>query len=135
VSDASKGSVGKEPTGTADKPGRRAAATNGGGKVKAGANALRNKLASVVWLLAVVCALFLAIGALLIALKANEQNSIVQFVISGAEYLDGPFSLDEGIFTFAATEEGRVKSALTNWGIAAVVFLVIGKILDRVIRP
>ncbi|HEX5769642.1 MAG TPA: hypothetical protein VFY11_01670 [Nocardioidaceae bacterium] len=135
MTDASKGTDGKEPTGTAEKPGRRAAANNGGGKVKAGADALRSKLATVVWLVAVVCALFLAIGALLIALKANEENSIVQFILSGAELLDGPFSLDEGIFTFPDTEEGRVKSALTNWGIAAVVYLVIGKILDRVIRP
>lgn len=134
MTDASKGTDGKEPTGTAEKPGRRAAA-NGGGKVKAGADALRSKLATVVWLVAVVCALFLAIGALLIALKANEENSIVQFILSGAELLDGPFSLDEGIFTFPDTEEGRVKSALTNWGIAAVVYLVIGKILDRIIRP
>ena len=134
MTDASKGTDGKEPTGTAEKPGRRAA-DNGGGKVKAGADALRSKLATVVWLVAVVCALVLAIGALLIALKANEENSIVQFILSGAELLDGPFSLDEGIFTFPDTEEGRVKSALTNWGIAAVVYLVIGKILDRIIRP
>jgi uncharacterized phage infection (PIP) family protein YhgE len=77
----------------------------------------------------------LAVGALLIALKANEDNSVVAFVISGAELLDGPFSLDSGIFTFADDADGRVKSALTNWGIAAVVYLVIGKILDRIIRP
>lgn len=136
MTDASKGTDGREPTGTAEKPGRRAAANGGGtGKVRAGADAVRSKIASVVWLAAVVCALFLAVGALLIALKANEENSIVQFILSGAELLDGPFSLDEGIFTFPDNEDGRVKSALTNWGIAAVVYLVIGKILDRVIRP
>ncbi|HEU4513525.1 MAG TPA: hypothetical protein VFR87_10515 [Nocardioidaceae bacterium] len=136
MTDASKGTDGRESTGTAEKPGRRAAANGGGkGKVRAGADAVRSKIASVVWLAAVVCALFLAVGALLIALKANEENSIVQFILDGAELLDGPFSLDEGIFTFADTEDGRVKSALTNWGIAAVVYLVIGKILDRIIRP
>jgi hypothetical protein len=124
----------KEPAGTSDEPGRRAAAGTGS-KVKAGTNAVRSRLAGVVWLLAVLCALFLAIGALLIALKANEDNSIVQFVLSGAQALDGPFSLDRGIFTFPDTEDGRVKSALTNWGIAAVVYLVVGKVLDRIIRP
>ncbi len=129
-----KGTDGKEPTGTAERPGRRAAA-NGGGRVRAGADAVRSKIASVVWLAAVVCALFLAVGALLIALKANEENSIVRFILSGADLLDGPFSLDEGIFTFNDNAEGQVKSALTNWGIAAVVYLVIGKILDRIIRP
>ena len=104
-------------------------------KVKAGAAAVRSRIATVVWLVAVVCALFLAVGALLIALKANADNSIVSFVLSGAEALDGPFSLEDGIFTFADNEDGRVKSALVNWGIAAVVYLVVGKILDRVIRP
>ncbi len=123
-----------EPAGTADRPGRRAQAGTAG-KARTRLDAVRTRLATVVWLVAVVCALFLAIGALLIALKANERNSIVDFVISGAETLDGPFSLEDGIFTFAADQDGRVKSALTNWGIAAVVYLLIGKILDRIIRP
>ncbi|HSE08545.1 MAG TPA: hypothetical protein VLB29_07750 [Nocardioidaceae bacterium] len=117
--------------------GRRArrAAGEGPSKLKSGANAVRSKIATVVWLAAVVCALFLAVGALLIALKANEDNSVVAFIISGAETLDGPFSIEDGIFTFPDDQDGRVKSALTNWGIAAVVYLVIGKILDRIIRP
>ncbi len=40
-----------------------------GKKVVAGANAVRSRIASLVWLVAVVCALFLAVGALLIALR------------------------------------------------------------------
>ena len=120
---------------TAERAGRSDRRASGGAKAKAGVNTVRTKLASVVWLVAVVCALFLAVGALLIALKANESNSIVSFILDGAERLDGPFSLEDGIFTFAGAEDARVKSALTNWGIAAVVYLVIGKILDRVIRP
>lgn len=134
MTDASKGTEGTEPAGTADRVGRRASA-GPGGKVRAGADALRSRLATVVWLLAVVGALVLAVGALLIALNANEKNSVVQLVISGAGLLDGPFSLDEGIFTFGNGEDGRVRSALTNWGIAAVVYLLVGKVLDRVIRP
>jgi hypothetical protein len=103
--------------------------------VKAGTAAVRNKVASLVWLVAVLCALFLAVGALLIALKANPDNAVVSLVVSVADWLDGPFSRENGIFTFADNADGRVKSALTNWGIAAVVYLVVGKILDRVIRP
>jgi hypothetical protein len=133
VTDATKGTDDESQT-AEDKRGRRAASP-GTSKLKSRSDAVRNKVATVVWLVAVVCALFLAVGALLIALKANENNSIVEFVISGAETLDGPFSLTDGIFTFAEDEDGRVKSALTNWGIAAVVYLVIGKILDRIIRP
>jgi hypothetical protein len=105
-----------------------------GAKVKAGTDAVRNRIASVVWLVAVICALFLAVGALLIALKANQDNEIVKFVLNGAEKLDGPFSRDNGIFTFKG-HDAATKAALVNWGIAAVCYLIIGKILDRIIRP
>ncbi len=134
MTDASKSTDDTRTEGAVGKRSNRAPGA-GASKVKAGVNAVRSKVATVVWLAAVVCALFLAVGALLIALKANEQNTIVQFIISGAEKLDGPFSLKDGIFTFPDDADGRVKSALTNWGIAAVVYLLIGKILDRIIRP
>ena len=134
MTDATKGT--DEPA-TEDGVAKSDRRARGGGvaKVKAGTNVVRSKVATVVWLVAVVCALFLAVGALLIALEANEDNTIVSFIIDGAERLDGPFSLTDGIFTFPDDADGRVKSALTNWGIAAVVYLVIGKILDRIIRP
>ena len=102
--------------------------------MKAKANAVRTKVASVVWLVAVVCAVFLAVGALLVALKANQDNSIVKLVLDVADALDGPFSRENGIFTFTG-KDAATKSALVNWGIAAVVYLVLGKILDRIIRP
>ena len=112
------------------KKGRRT-----GRKVVAGANAVRARVASVVWLVAVVCALFLAIGALLIALKANQDNAIVSFVLDGADRLDlGVFSRKEGIFTFTGTN-AATKNALVNWGIGAIGYLVVGKVVDRVIRP
>lgn len=105
-----------------------------GEKVKAGSDAVRNRIASLVWLVAVVCALFLAVGALLVALDANRDNTIVTFVLDMADKLDGPFSRDNGVFTFEG-KDGETKGALVNWGIAAVVYLVAGKILDRIIRP
>jgi hypothetical protein len=133
VSDASEGTekAASEDTDASAEKGRRRLS---GEKVKAGSRAVRSKIASLVWLLAVVCALFLAVGALLIALNANEENSIVQFVLDGAALLDGPFSRENGIFTFEG-KDAATKSALVNWGLAAVVYLVIGKILDRLIRP
>ena len=139
MADADKGAekqADEDGSGSSRRARRARTGGGAGAKVKAGTDAVRNRLASVVWLIAVVCALFLAVGALLIALKANEDNAIVEFVTSGAEIFDlGIFSLDGGVFTFADNEDGRVKSALVNWGIAAVVYLIIGKILDRVIRP
>jgi hypothetical protein len=102
--------------------------------MKAKANAVRVRIASVVWLVAVVCAAVLAVGALLVALKANQDNEIVRLVLDVADVLDGPFSRDNGIFTFDG-RDAATKNALVNWGIAAVVYLVAGKIVDRVVRP
>ena len=100
-----------------------------GQSVKAGADMVRSRIASLVWLIAVICALFLAVGALLVALKMNQENPIVNFVLEGAEGLDlGTFKEYEG-------QNAKVKSALTNWGIAAVIYLLIGKVVDRIIRP
>jgi len=113
---------------------RKQSRKDAGAKVKAGSDAVRNRIASVVWLIALVCALFLAVGALLIALKANETNTVVQFILEGADRLDGPFSRQDGIFTFDGAN-AAIKNALVNWGIAAVAYLIVGKILDRVIRP
>jgi hypothetical protein len=98
-------------------------------KVRSGGQQIRTRIASVVWLAAVICALFLAVGALLVALKMNPDNAIVAFILDGADMLDlGEFKEFEG-------KNAEVKAALTNWGIAAVIYLVVGKILDRLIRP
>jgi hypothetical protein len=106
-----------------------------GQKVKSGTDAIRSRLASLVWLVAVVCALFLAVGALLVALGANQDNAIVKFVLDVADVLDlDVFGRDTGIFTFDG-KDAATKGALVNWGIGAVAYLVVGKILDRIIRP
>ena len=98
-------------------------------KKRMGVRAVRAKLASAIWLVAVVCALFLAVGALLVALKMNPDNAIVSFILDGADVLDlGEFKTFEG-------KDAAVKAALTNWGIAAVIYLLVGKVLDRIIRP
>ena len=100
-----------------------------------GSDALRARLAQVIWLVAVVCALFLAVGALLIALDANQDNALVSFVLNVADTVDlDVFSRDNGIFTFDGTD-AATKSALANWGLGAVAYLVVGRILERVVRP
>ncbi|MBJ7331011.1 MAG: hypothetical protein JHC95_14025 [Solirubrobacteraceae bacterium] len=112
-------------TGTSGTPGRASASV-----AKA-----RAVIAQVIWLLFVVAALFLAVGALLVALDANEDNNLVQFVLDGADAVDlGVFSIDNGIMKFTG-ENAETKNALFNWGIGAVVWLVVGRILDRLVRP
>ena len=96
---------------------------------------VRVRVAQVVWLVSVVCALLLAVGALLIALDANQKNGLVGFVLGGADAVDlGIFSRKNGIKQFQG-DGADVKNALLNWGLGAVAYLVVGKILDRLIRP
>ena len=92
-------------------------------------------LAQVVWLLFLVAAMFLAVGALLIALDANQDNALVKFVLEGAERVDlGIFSVDNGIKQFTG-DDADTKNALFNWGLGAVAWLFVGRILERLIRP
>lgn len=96
---------------------------------------VRTVLAQVVWLLFLLAALFLAVGALLVALDANKTNDLVEFVKAGAEAVDlGVFDKDNGILKFTGSN-ADTKNALVNWGLGAVAWLVVGRILERIIRP
>jgi hypothetical protein len=96
---------------------------------------VRARTASVVWGVCVVLALFLAVGALCVALGANEDNSLVSFILAGADRADlGIFSQEGGIKEFTGSN-ADVKNALFSWGLGAVFWLVVGRLLDRIIRP
>jgi hypothetical protein len=122
----------------ADKKEPRRAARKDEGATRRSGEAvakLRTRLAQVVWLLFVVAALFLAVGALCIALGANKDNGAVSFVLDGAKFFDlDIFSRSNGIKTFGG-DNAATKNALFNWGIGAVLYLVVGRILERIIRP
>jgi hypothetical protein len=98
----------------------------------------RTVVAQAVWAVAVLFAVILAGGALCVALKANPENNLVQFLVDKADQLDfGIFELGtNGIYHATGnTHEALTKNALVNWGIAAVVWLVIGGVLSKIIRP
>jgi uncharacterized membrane protein len=104
-------------------------------KAKAGADLVRLRLAQLVWLLCVLAALVLAAGALLVALKANTDNDLVTWILDAAAKLDlGVFDRENGIKDFTGNN-AEIKEALLNWGLAAIVWLVGGRIIDRIIRP
>ena len=116
-----------------DKPKGKGGKDQGlGGQVSAGVSTVRNRIASIVWLIAVLCAVILAIGALLAALSDNfnESNPVVEFINETAEALDGPFG---NIITFEGRDD-QTKEVLVNWGLAALAYLIVGRILDRLIR-
>ena len=86
-----------------------------------------------------LAAVVLSLGALLIALGANQDNTVVESVLDAANRIDGPFWR---IFDFyeenkqgARIGPDTAKNHLVNWGLAAVAYLIGGRILDRVIRP
>ncbi|MQA25713.1 MAG: hypothetical protein GEU94_09600 [Micromonosporaceae bacterium] len=85
-------------------------------------------LAKTIWILALLAALLLGLGALLIALKANPDNVLVATAVGAAEWLDGPFA---DVFRL----ESKAREALVNWGLAAVAYLIAGGILARLVRP
>ena len=108
---------------------------DGRARAASAAAALRARIAQVIWLVCVLCALALALGALLIALKANEGNELVQFIKDAANFVDlGVFDRNDGVLKFDGAN-AATKNALVNWGLAAIVWLIVGRILDRIIRP
>jgi hypothetical protein len=81
-------------------------------------------------------AVVLALGAFLIAARdtVSQSNEIVKFVKHFADVIDGPFSRKNGIFEFHG-QNGETKDAVVNWGIAAIVYLAIGRYLQRLLAP
>lgn len=99
------------------------------------ATKIRATVAQVLWLACALAALLLAVGALLIALDANKSNGLVDAVLRAADVVDlGVFSRGDGIKQFRG-QGAEVKNALFNWGLGAVAWLVVGRILDRIVKP
>lgn len=81
-------------------------------------------LARVVHVVVAVIVLIIVAGIALVLLKANATNSIVSEVHDAARWFAGPF---DGIFSFHSA-----RVALTvNWGLAAVVYLIVGGLIGR----
>ena len=100
-------------------------------------NTVRGYLATAIWVLAVLAAVILAAGALVIVLDFNEDNGVVSFFRETADninFLGELKSFDAGK-SAESKQDALVKTVLVNWGICAVVYLVVGKLLERIIRP
>jgi len=96
---------------------------------------VRAYAARLVWLVCVLAALVLAVGALLIALKTNTENGLVKGILNLADVADvGVFDLANPIKKFAEPD-AHIKVALLNYGLGALAWLVVGRILTWVLRP
>lgn len=99
------------------------------------ADLVRNAVARVIWAIFLFSALVLAGAALAIALEANADNGLVDLVLRLADRVDlGVFDLDNPIKEFGG-DDAATKTALFNYGIGAVLFLIVGRIVEKLIRP
>lgn len=97
--------------------------------------AWRTRAGHLLWLVFVLLAMVLAIGALLVAIDANQDNGLVSFVLSAADAVDlGVFSRENGVREFTG-DNAETKNALFNWGLGAVVYLLLGRLVERLVRP
>jgi hypothetical protein len=86
----------------------------------AGGAVARATLARFIVLAATAVALVLVLGIVLVLLKANRSNDLVQAVRDAASFLAGPF---DGLFTLDSNQAEKA----VNWGIAAVVWYGVGR--------
>jgi hypothetical protein len=86
----------------------------------------RASLARFFILLGTAVAAILVLGIVLVVLEANTSNDIVQAVRDAARFLAGPF---DGLFTL---DSNKAEKAV-NWGIAAVVWYGVARLIARLL--
>lgn len=69
----------------------------------------------------------IVLAILLVVLGANESNVIVGAVLDAAKFLVGPF---KSIFDLS---KHKIEIAV-NYGLAAVVYLIVGNLIARLLR-
>ena len=102
-----------------------AAAGNGAGPAASAAIAA-GWVARLIRLAAWILAAIIVAGILLIVLSANPSNSIVSSVHDAARSLVGPF---DGMFK----PQSHKLAIAINWGIAALVYLIVGNLIARLV--
>ena len=83
--------------------------------------------ASVVMTIATIIAGIILVGIVLVLVGANMQNTVVDFVMDIGRFFARPFA---DLFPQNTVKQNYV----VNWGIAALVYLIVGAIIARVIR-
>jgi hypothetical protein len=101
------------------------------GRARAGAgHAARRGLwgiARIVRLITSVVVGLIVVAIVLVLLEANRDNAIVDWLVGAGDWLSQPF---HGIFT----PDGRKAQVAVNWGLAAVVYALVGGFIARLLR-
>jgi hypothetical protein len=103
---------------------RRGAAP--GARASAAAGSLMLTIARLVRLLVGIAVALIVAAILLRVLGANATNTIVRDIHDAGRWLVGPFN---NLFSI----KGPKLSIAVNWGIAALVYLVVGGFIARLI--
>jgi hypothetical protein len=85
------------------------------------------ELARIVSLITAVVVGLVVIGIVLIVLEANRDNEIVDWLVSAAEFLAEPF---DNVFE----PDGKKARIAINWGLAAVVYAIVGGLIAGLLR-
>jgi hypothetical protein len=83
-------------------------------------------LARIVRLITAVIVGFIVLGIVLHLFEANSGNAIVGFVYDVAGFFVDPF---KGIFT----PDGEKLRIAVNWGLAALIYGLVGALLSRLL--
>ena len=84
-------------------------------------------LARIIRFLGAAVAFVIVIGIALVLLDAKESNGIVSAWLDVSRWLTDPF---QGLFNL---DDNKAQLAV-NWGLAAVVYLIVAAVLARLIR-
>lgn len=85
-----------------------------------------NGLAAIIWIIAVVAAFFLILHIIFVLFEANPGNALVDFVSDVANAL-------AWIFRDLFTPDDRKLRVFLNFGLAAIIYLALGRIVARAI--
>ena len=83
--------------------------------------------AGVITGIASIIAGIIVVGIILVLVKANQNNDIVDLVLDIGRFFARPF---QDLFP----QDDPRQNILINWGIAAIAYLVIGAIIARIAR-
>jgi hypothetical protein len=84
-------------------------------------------IARIVSLITSVVVGLIVIGIVLVLLEANRDNAIVDWLVGAAGWLAEPF---DNVFSL----DGRKERIAVNYGLAAVVYALVGGLLVRLLR-
>jgi hypothetical protein len=95
--------------------------------VRSGTGRAANLLATLVFVASLLAALFLIVYIILVAFSANGHNEVVKAIRDVAQHL-------VWVFKDLFTPKNMKIRTLVNYGIAAAVYLVVGRILVVLLR-